>query len=89
MTRLKTPLAGSKTAAMAGRGYDAGKKVKGRKRQVMVDTDGRALVIEPQPANVQDRGEPARPLRRGQERRPSESSGAARIYPEQEGRLRM
>lgn len=36
-------------------GYDAGKKVKGRKRQVMVDTDGRALVIEPQPANVQDR----------------------------------
>ena len=37
------------------RGYDAGKKVKGRKRQVMVDTDGRALVLDPQPANVQDR----------------------------------
>jgi transposase len=37
------------------RGYDAGKKVKGRKRQVMVDTDGRGLVLEPQPANVQDR----------------------------------
>src|SRR5215203_3198786 len=37
------------------RGYDAGKKVKGRKRQAMVDTDGRALVLEPQPANVQDR----------------------------------
>ncbi|WP_336490652.1 IS5 family transposase [Methylobacterium nigriterrae] len=37
------------------RGYDAGKKVKGRKRQVMVDTDGRALILEPQPANVQDR----------------------------------
>jgi len=26
-------------------GYDAGKKVKGRKRQVMVDTDGRGLVL--------------------------------------------
>jgi transposase len=37
------------------RGYGAAKKVKGRKRQVMVDTDGRALILEPQPANVQDR----------------------------------
>lgn len=36
-------------------GYDAGRKVKGRKRQVMVDTDGRGLVLEPQPADVQDR----------------------------------
>jgi putative transposase len=39
----------------AARGYDAGKKVRGRKRQVMVDTDGRGLVLEPQPADVQDR----------------------------------
>ena len=37
------------------RGYDAAKKVKGRRRQVMVDTDGRGLILEPQPANVQDR----------------------------------
>jgi len=45
-----------KTTESGGpRGYDAGKKVKGRKRQVMVDTDGRALVLEPQPAHVQDR----------------------------------
>ncbi len=45
-----------KTTESGGpRGYDAGKKVKGRKRQVMVDTDGRALVLELQPANVQDR----------------------------------
>jgi transposase len=36
-------------------GYDAGKKVQGRKRQALVDTDGRALVLDPQPANVQDR----------------------------------
>ena len=36
-------------------GYDAGKKVKGRKRQVMVDTDGRGLILEPQAASVQDR----------------------------------
>ena len=45
-----------KTTESGGpRGYDAGKKVKGRKRQVLVDTDGRGLVLEPQPANVQDR----------------------------------
>ena len=36
-------------------GYDAGKKVKGRKRQVMVDTGGRGLILDPQPANIQDR----------------------------------
>jgi putative transposase len=45
-----------KTTESGGpKGYDAGKKVAGRKRQTMVDTDGRALVIDPQPANVQDR----------------------------------
>ena len=45
-----------KTTESGGpRGYDAAKKVKGRKRQAMVDTDGRALILEPQPASVQDR----------------------------------
>jgi len=29
--------------------------VKGRKRQVMVDTDGRGLILAPQPADVQGR----------------------------------
>ena len=37
------------------RGYDPGKKVNGRKRHALVDTDGRGLVIEPHPASVQDR----------------------------------
>jgi transposase len=37
------------------RGYDAGKKIKGRKRRAMVDTDGRALVIQAHSADVQDR----------------------------------
>jgi 3',5'-cyclic AMP phosphodiesterase CpdA len=31
------------------------RRVKGRKRQTMVDTDGRGLILEPQPGNVQDR----------------------------------
>ncbi|MBY3093323.1 IS5 family transposase [Rhizobium laguerreae] len=45
-----------KTTESGGpRGYDAGKKIKGRKRQAMVGMDGRALVLDPQPANIQDR----------------------------------
>ena len=43
------------TEAGGPRGYDAGKKVNGRKRHALVDTDGRGLVIEPHPASVQDR----------------------------------
>jgi hypothetical protein len=45
------------------RGYDAGKKVKGRKRQVIVDRDGRALILVPQPADIQDRDGAAPMLR--------------------------
>jgi putative transposase len=43
------------TEAGGPRGYDAGKKIKGRKRHALVDTDGRGLVLEPHPASVQDR----------------------------------
>ena len=43
------------TEAGGPRGYDAGKKIKGRKRHALVDTDGRALVLEPHPADIQDR----------------------------------
>jgi transposase len=43
------------TEAGGPRGYDAGKKVNGRKRHVVVDTDGRALLLEPHPASIQDR----------------------------------
>jgi len=43
------------TEAGGPRGYDAGKKIKGRKRHALVDTDGRALLVEPHPADIQDR----------------------------------
>ena len=43
------------TEAGGPRGYDAGKKINGRKRHALVDTDGRALLIEPHPASLQDR----------------------------------
>lgn len=45
-----------KTTESGGpRGYDAGKKIKGRKRHALVDSDGRALLVEPHVADVQDR----------------------------------
>ena len=45
-----------KTTESGGpRGYDAGKKIKGRKRHALVDTDGRGLVLRPHDAAIQDR----------------------------------
>ena len=41
-------------AAPGGGGYDAAKRVKGRKRHVAVDTDGRLLMVNLTPADVQD-----------------------------------
>ena len=43
------------TEAGGPRGYDAGKKINGRKRHALVDTDGRGLVLELHPASIQDR----------------------------------
>jgi putative transposase len=45
-----------KTTEVAGeRGYDAGKKIKGRKRHVLVDTMGLLLLVVVHAANIQDR----------------------------------
>jgi putative transposase len=49
-----------RTGPQAGpRGYDAGKKVKGRKRVLLVDTEGLVHAIRVVPASVQDRDTPA------------------------------
>jgi putative transposase len=45
-----------KTVAVGGpRGYDAGKKIKGRKRHMLVDTLGLSLIVVVHVANIQDR----------------------------------
>jgi putative transposase len=45
-----------KTTNVKGiRGYDAGKKVKGRKRHILVDTMGLLLIVLVHAANIQDR----------------------------------
>lgn len=51
------------TEAGGERGYDGGKQVKGRKRQLVVDTDGNLLTVAVHPADVQDR-EGAEPVLR-------------------------
>ena len=46
----------AKTIDVAGpRGYDAGKKVKGRKRHILTDTDGRLVAAQVHTADIQDR----------------------------------
>lgn len=52
---------GAATVAAASRGFDAGKKVNGRKRHIVVDTIGLLLVVAVGAASVQDR-DGARPL---------------------------
>jgi len=49
------------TVAAASRGYDAGKKVNGRKRHVVVDTIGMVLLVMVTTASIQDR-DGARPV---------------------------
>lgn len=41
-------------AAPGGGGYDAAKKLKGRKRHIVVDTDGRLLMVDLTSADIQD-----------------------------------
>jgi transposase len=52
---------GSEMVARAGRGYDAGKKINGRKRHIAVDTGGLLLTVLVTAASVQDR-DAAKPL---------------------------
>lgn len=43
-----------KAPSAAERGYDAGKKVVGRKRHIAVDTDGRLLMVNLTTADISD-----------------------------------
>ena len=52
---------GSEMVARTGRGYDAGKKINGRKRHLAVNTGGLLLTVLVTAASVQDR-DAAKPL---------------------------
>lgn len=60
-----------KTTESGGpRGYDAAKRILGRKRHAMVDTDGRPLGLLVHPADVQDRDGAVPLLKRSRPRHP-------------------
>ena len=58
------------TEAGGPRGYDAGKKVMGRKRHAMVDTDGRSLEWLVHPGDIQDRDGAVPLLKHSRKRHP-------------------
>jgi putative transposase len=59
------------TEAGGPRGYCAAKKVNGRKRHALVDTDGRSLELQIHPASVQDRDGAVPVLQAAHDRFPS------------------
>jgi len=62
---------GADTVGAASRGYDAGKKINGRKRHIVVDTLGLLLVVLVTAASVQDRDGGAQVLDRARMAMPS------------------
>ncbi len=52
---LGQPIGQDRRSKGGSKGFDAGKKIKGRKRHILTDTDGRLLVLEVHGADIQDR----------------------------------
>ncbi|MFC7557185.1 IS5 family transposase [Pseudoroseomonas wenyumeiae] len=68
------------TEAGGPRGYDAGKKIKGRKRHIMVDTAGRPLVLRSHSAGIQDRDGAVPPCRPRASASPSSKRSSDSAY---------
>jgi transposase len=64
-------VSGAATVGKASRGYDAGKKINGRKRHLVVDTLGLLIVVLVTAASVQDRDGGVRVLDRAKTAMPS------------------
>jgi transposase len=64
-------VSGAATVGTASRGYDAGKKINGRKRHLVVDTMGLLIVVLVTAASVQDRDGGVRVLDRAKTAMPS------------------
>ena len=64
-------VSGAATVGTASRGYDAGKKINGRKRHLVVDTMGLLVVVLVTAASVQDRDGGVRVLDRAKTAMPS------------------
>ena len=57
--------------ASEGRGFDGGKKIKGRKRHIVVDTMGNLLAIKVHAANIHDTKSGINPAKKAYEKYPS------------------
>ncbi len=51
----RQPIGAHRRLKGGSKGYDAGKKISGRKRHILTDTDGRLLAVHVHGADIQDR----------------------------------
>ena len=67
---LGQPVGSHRRSKGGNKGYDAGKKITGRKRHILTDTDGRLLTVRVHAADVQDRDGGKLPLKASRQRYP-------------------
>ncbi|MGF7149902.1 transposase [Sphingomonas zeicaulis] len=66
----RQPIGAHRRSKGGDKGYDAGKKITGRKRHILTDTDGRLLTVRVHAADFQDRDGGKLPLKGSQQRYP-------------------
>lgn len=66
----RQPVSAHRRSKGGEKGYDAGKKITGRKRHILTDTDGRLLIVRVHAADVQDRDGGKLPLKGSRQRYP-------------------
>ena len=64
------PVGPHRRSKRGDKGYDAGKKITGRKRHILTDTDGRLLTVRVHGADLQDRDGAKLPLKASRRRFP-------------------
>ena len=66
----RQPVGSDRRSKGGSKGYDAGKKISGRKRHILTDTDGRLLAVHVHGADIQDRDGGKGALKRSRARFP-------------------
>ena len=66
----RQPVRAHRRSKGGSKGFDAGKKISGRKRHILTDTDGRLLAVQVHGADIQDRDGGKGVLKRSRKRYP-------------------
>ena len=66
----RQPVGAHRRSKRGSKGFDAGKKISGRKRHILTDTDGRLLTVHVHGADIQDRDGGKGVLKRSRKRYP-------------------